>query len=552
MNLHFLFERARPYSAELLVISGLSVLSSLASLAVPWLAGQFLAGVLSAREVDLAATVSLLVSTLVALTAINIIVAIQSQAASGRILTGLRGEVYDRLQAMSIAFHDRSKSGDLLSLLTYEVGSLSSFLTSTLASLPSMLMTAGGAVILLFLIDPTMALVLPVLVPAFYVMMRLMGRRLRMLARKVRRAEAEVMMLAESDLAMLPAIKSFATEEFQRGRYHAAIEETRRLELSQSRIIALIGPLVSLLAALSAITILLFGSARIAEGASDPGKLFAFLLYAALLTRPVESLAGTYGQFQIAKGTLARLEAVFAKPVEPGYAATETIVRARGDITFSKVSFGYPGRPQVLHGLDLAISAGDIVALTGDNGIGKSTLIRLLLRFYEPDSGTITLDGIDTSRLQVQNLRRQFGYVQQRPLLFSGSIAANIAFGENVPDPAAIERAARMAQAWDFIQGLPRRLDTEIGDNGIRLSGGQQQRIALARALYRDPPIYIFDEATSMYDMEGEAAFVETCIDLLKGRTVIIITHRPASLALASRVIHASPQGFVELTANLK
>ena len=185
------------------------------------------------------------------------------------------------------------------------------------------------------------------------------------------------------------------------------------------------------------------------------------------------------------------------------------------------------------------------MALTGENGIGKSTLIRLLLRFYDPDSGRITLDGTDISDLQVQDLRRQFGYVPQRALLFDGSIADNIAFGVDDPDMEAIERAAKMSQAWEFIERLPKGLQTEIGDDGVRLSGGQRQRIALARALYRDPPIYIFDEATSMYDLEGEAAFVEACIRGLEGRTVLVITHRPASLELADRVVDASTLGFV-------
>lgn len=547
MNTRFLTDRARPYFGDLAVISAVAVLSAIATLAIPWLAGQFLGGVISGATegpFDMRVTIALLLIALVSLTAINIGVAVLSQAASGRILAGLQRETYARIQAMPISFHDRSKSGDLLALMTYEVGNLSSFLTATLANVPAMLMTAAGAVILLFLIDPATALVVPVLVPLFYFVMKLIGRRLRMLSRKVRRAAAELMWTAESDLAMLPAIKAFATEEFQRGNYDAAVESARALNVRQARIIAFIGPVVALIAALAAIAILVMGSSAVADGSRKPGDLFAFLLYAALLTRPVAALADTYGRFQIAKGTLARLEAVFAKAIEPGYAQTGIIARAQGAIAFEQVSFGYPGRGKVLDAVDLAITPGEIVALTGENGVGKSTLIRLLLRFYDPDSGRITLDGTDIAALQVQALRRQFGYVPQRPLLFNGTIADNIAFGMADPEPGAIERAARLAQAWDFISQLPRGLATEIGDNGIRLSGGQQQRLALARALFRDPPVFIFDEATSMYDLEGEAAFVETCIEALKGRTVIIITHRPASLALADRIIHAGPEGL--------
>lgn len=544
MKARFLLSRAKPHFGDLAVISVMAMLSAIASLAIPWLAGQFMGGVIRGKGADtgdLGVTISLLLAALVSLTAINIAVAMLSQAASGRILAGLQRETYERIQAMPMAFHDRSKSGDLLSLMAYEVGNLSTFLTATLANVPAMLMTAGGAVVLLFLLDPAMALLVPVLVGLFYIVMKLVGRRLRLLSRQVRKAEAALFWTAESDLAMLSAIKAFATEDFQRERYAGVVERARVLNLQQARVVTAIGPVVALAAALTAIGILLLGSAEVAAGNRAPGDLFAFLLYAALLTRPAAALSDTYSRFQIARGTLARLEAVFSMSTEPGYTAAGVTERARGTIAFEKVSFGYPGRGRVLDGLDFAVAPGEIVALTGENGVGKSTMVRLLLRFYDPDSGRITLDGTDIATLQVQSLRRQFGYVPQRPLLFNGTIAQNIAFGMPAPDPAAIERAARLAQAWDFIHTLPRGLATEIGDNGIRLSGGQQQRIALARALLRDPPIYIFDEATSMYDLEGEAAFVESCIESLKGRTVIIITHRPASLALADRVIRIAP-----------
>lgn len=544
MKLAFLTSRARPFFGELTLISGLSVVSAFATLALPWLGGNFLSAVLGDQAIDLGTTLVLLVAALVSLTAINIIVAILSELASGRILAGLRRETYDHLQAMPLGFHDRSRTGDLLALMTYEVDRLSRFLTSTLASVPSMVITAIGAVVLLFVLDPVMALVVPVLVPVFFVVLKLMGRRMRVLARKVRKAETRLMWLGETDLDMLPAIKAFAVEEHHRKKYHSAIETARTLNLAQTRLSAFVGPLVALVAGLAAITILLVGSGQVAAGTRTPGELFAFLLYAALLTRPVSGLADSYGAFQIARGALARLEAVFTKAAEPGYAAAQRLERAEGAITFENITFAYAGRTPVLEGLSLAIKPGEVVALTGANGIGKSTIIRLLLRYYDPQAGRIMLDGRDITELQVQDLRRQFGYVPQRPLLFNGTIRDNIAFGAEVDDLAALERAVAMAQATEFISRLPQGLDTEIGDNGIRLSGGQQQRIALARALYRDPPVYIFDEATSMYDLEGEAAFVEACIQSLAGRTVIIITHRPASLALAHRIVHLDEQGL--------
>ena len=544
MNISFLMRWTRQFSSHLALIGSLGLLGSIATLALPWLAARLAAGIVGDATIDVEHTLILLGISLIAMTVTTILVSILSEAASGRILASLRQEAYAHVLAMPVSFHDSNRDGDLLALMSYEVQNLSAFLTSTLAQLPAMLITAIGAVVLLFAIDPTMALIVPVLVPLFYIGIKLLGRRLRVFGQQVREAEVDVLWMAESDLEMVSAIKAFAVEDEPRSRYFAAIEKARKLRLEQTRVTAFIAPMVALIAALASIAILVIGSAGIADGTKSPSELFAFLLYAALLTRPVGSLASTYGSYQVARGTLARLQSVFALSPEPGYVKSHTLSQTPASIAFDHVSFAYPGRPQVLKDFSLAIRRGEIIALTGANGVGKSTLINLLLRFYDPDSGRIMIDGSDISDLNVKHLRRHFGYVPQRPLLLNASIIDNIAFGSPAPDVQAIEKAARLAQAWDFITRLPRGLETQIGDDGVRLSGGQRQRIALARALFRDPPIYIFDEATSMYDLEGEAAFVESCIQSLAGRTVIIITHRPASLALAHRIIDLSPCGL--------
>ena len=547
MSIGFWLRWANAFRGQLALISALTLLSSLATLAVPWLAAQVLGDMVGAGDdgFDLAGTLALLVGALVLTTALTIAATMISQTASTRILTELRKEIYAHVQMMPLAFHDDARRGDVLALTSYEVGNLSDFLAQTIANAPAMVLTALGAVAVLFWLDPAMAMVVPLLVPVFYIMMKLAGRRLREVSGKVRAAEVELIAIAERDLELLPAIKAFATEDFHRTQFSEAAETSRGLAGGQAQLNALINPLVALFAALAAIAVLLVASEQVSAGESSPSELFAFLLYAALLTRPVGALAGMYGAYQMARGTLARLEAVLALKPEPGYAGGRAVEHADGAIRFEGVAFAYPERPPVFTGLDLAIAPGEVVALTGENGVGKSTLVRLLLRFYAPNSGRITLDGTDIAEIQVQALRRQFGYVPQRALLFNGTIADNIAFGQSSePDDGAIARAVRLAQAEGFIAGLPEGLDTVVGDNGVRLSGGQRQRIALARALYRDPPIYILDEATSMYDLESEAAFVENCVEMLKGRTVIIITHRPASLALADRIVKVGPKGI--------
>ena len=555
MSFGFWLEWARRFRAQLFLIAALTMLSSIATLAVPWLAAQVLSAVIEgeadqALPVDLTRTLSVLVTVLITLTALTITATFASQMASTRILTELRKRIYAHVQMLPLAFHDDSRKGDVLALTSYEVSNLSDFLAETIANAPAMVLTALGAIVILFWIDPAMALIVPLLVPAFYIMTKLAGRRLRAISGKVRAAEVELIAVAERDLEMLPAIKAFATEAQRRAEFDAAAERSRDLAVDQARLNAVIGPLVTLVAALAAIAVLVISSGQLSGEQSSPSELFAFLLYAALLTRPVGGLANMYGAYQMARGTLARLEAVLALKAEPGYQTGRKIDRAEGAIKFEKVDFAYTDRPPVFERLELAIAAGETIALTGGNGVGKSTLIRLLLRYYEPNSGVISLDGCDIAQLDLQELRRQFGYVPQRPLLFNGTLRDNVVFGQEIQaDDNATLRALELAQASSFVERLPQGLDTEIGDNGVRLSGGQQQRIALARALYRDPPIYILDEATSMFDLESEASFVETCVESLKGRTVLIITHRPASLALADRIVEITPDGVRAKTA---
>ncbi len=535
MRVQSLVARAAPYRRSLLAISGLSVLSSAAMLAIPWLAGQLLGGVLAPRGGVLWPLAGLLVLALTGTTLLGIAAAILSARTAGRVLADLRLEAYSHVQRLPLGFHDRSRQGDLLALMTYEVTSLSEFLTFTLASVPAMLLTAAGSVVLLFWLDPMAALVVPLLLPLFFVVLKLVGRKQRLLASEAREAEAELMTLAEEDLEMLPAIKAFAVEPRLRERYAGVTERAYALSFRQARIAAMLGPAIALVAGLAAIMLLLAAGLDSAQSPLNAEQLFSLLFYAALLARPVGALADVYGRLQWARGTLARLEAVLAIPAEPDEGLP--LERARGAVSFSQVEFAFPGREPLLRRLDLAIAPGEIVALTGSNGAGKSTLINLLLRFYAPDAGQIMLDGQDIATIRLADLRRQIGLVPQRPLLFNGSLRVNIAGGTDQASEAQIAAAVRLAQAEEFIAGLPQGLDPEIGDRGVRLSGGQRQRVALARALLPDPPVLVFDEVTAMYDLESEAAFVEACQTALKGRTVIIVTHRRASLALAHRTV---------------
>jgi len=361
-----------------------------------------------------------------------------------------------------------------------------------------------------------------------------MGRRLRPLSNQLQQAYADAMSVAEENLQMLPAIKTFTRESLESARYGEHVKRIFHLSNQERLIYAAMGPTVQFLAAAGMVLILwLLGT----EEGRSPTEMVSFLLYAAFLTRPVGSLADVYGQTRQAKGALQRLSDVLQEPPELFATGVMDLPPLRGEIELRDVGFAYPGRGTTLQGLSLRVMAGETVALTGVNGAGKSTLVHLLMRLITPSQGVIRIDGHDITLVRLESLRRQIGVVPQHVLLFNGTVLDNIAYGLPGATPEAVQDAARKAQAHDFIGRLPQGYDTLIGDQGVRLSGGQRQRIALARALLKDPPILVLDEATAMFDPEAEKSFIADCHDALARRTVILITHRPASLALADRVL---------------
>lgn len=536
MELRQLVGYAVPYRNTLALCGLLMLLESGAALSVPALGGLFAEHVLSAG----AGRATPILLALLGLFALQGVLKFANSFLLGRtsahILADLRIRVYDHLQALPLDFHHQRRQGDLIALMTYEVERLAGFITGTLLAILPQLVTVIGAVVLMSRIDMLLAALVTLLVPAFYLVMKILGRRLRPLAQQIQAADAQALAIADENIGMLAAIKTFTREALESSRYSQQVWEIRHLSVAQQRIYAGLEPAIQFITAAAVLLLLWLASARIDNSQMSAAELVSFLLYAALLARPVASLASVYGQTQVARGTLARLQEVLTERPEPVLQATHAVPRFRGTIEFRNVHFSYAGRPPALAGLNLRISAGETIALTGENGAGKSTIAHLLLRLHEPAAGHILIDGIDIATCSLHGLRSQIGIVPQHVLLFNGTIGDNLGFGRSGADGRAIERAARAAQADAFISGLPQGYDTMIGDHGIRLSGGQRQRIALARALLKDPPILILDEATSMFDPDAEKSFIQECHHSLAGRTVILITHRPASLALADRV----------------
>lgn len=449
----------------------------------------------------------------------------------------LRSRVYEHMQILPMAYFQERKRGDILSLLASDAGSISQFVTGTLVQLLPQTLTLILAFSIMAWLDSVVAVTAALLIPAYYVSMKLLGRKLRSLSSRWIESRSSLLAFVNENLGMMPVIKGFTREPVESARFDLHNRDLLEVSRQQISVSTLLSPAIGLLAGAGSLLLLWLAIRHLEAGTLQPSELVSLLLYAMLMTRPLASLANLYGSIMTTRGAAERLLEFFGQQPEPINDSQQPLPAIKGRIEFNEVSFTYPGRPPVLADFDLHVEPGETVALTGPNGAGKTTLVHLLMRFIEPGKGTIKLDGIDIGTVEINSLRRQIGLVAQDTLLMNGTVAENICYAAPGASLEDMKKAARAAHAERFIEELPDGYETVIGDQGVRLSGGQRQRLSLARTLLKDPPILVLDEATAMFDPEGEAGFIEESTELLQRKTVILITHRPASLALADRIV---------------
>lgn len=532
-----------PHRKILFVVIGLLLMSSAAALAQPWLAGKLTQALLATDRAPW--SVQSVLTLWLALVILRSLLGFATQyfiGSTGEVMTAnLRSRLFQHLQALPVDYLQQRRSGDVLALLSNDAEYISSFVTDTLVQLLPLLLTFTGAFVMMVLIDPLIGALAVVLLPAYYLAMKVIGRGIRPLSRAWIDAYSQLIAFLHESLTMRPAIKVFVREPIEKQRFEERNASLLSLSKKQLRIQSALSPAIGLLAGLGMLLLLWLGSRRIDGGELAAAELVSLLLYAMLLSQPLKELANVYGQVQLTRGAAERIIDFFGEQAEPDDAGKPELPPVRGEIDFRHLSFHYPGGKPVLQDLDLHITAGETVAITGPNGAGKSTLAHLLMRLADPDSGHILIDGVDIAGVSLVSLRRQIGLVAQHTLLVNGTVAENIAYGQALVEHHDIEQAARAAHAHSFIMQLPNGYDTVIGDQGLRISGGQRQRVSLARTLLMDPPILILDEATSMFDPDGEEHFITRARESIGKKTVLLITHRPASLEVADRVYYLSP-----------
>lgn len=545
-RLHTLRPFLRRQWGSLAVAAGATIVATAANLASPFplkiiidrLVGRHGdAGFqLTGSDVGLLAwTAGLVVLIALANAAAQYVSDVTLQRAGERIVHDLRVVTYAQLQRLSLAFHERQHAGDLATRVTGDVNAIGDLFANSLGTLvASGLLLIGMAVVTLIL-DPPVALAAFCITPVLAVVTFRFRWRLKSLAREQRRKEGEIASMATETLGAIRVVKAFGSEGFEHRRLARTSEERRQLGIDAAQLEGRYSGAVDVLGAVGAALVLVVGVLRVAGGHLTPGDLVVVTSYARKVYQPLRAIAR---QAARVSRTVARAERVadilHSDELLPDRHQPAPAARARGDLALEGVTFAYsPDRP-ALAGIDLAVAAGEKVAIVGPSGAGKSTIAALVARFYDADEGVVRLDGHDLRDRPLGWLRDQVALVLQDTVLFTGSVLENIAYGLEV-DRERVMAAAKAAGAHGFILQLPEGYDTELGPRGLRLSGGQRQRIAIARTLLRDPPVLVLDEPTTGLDAESEAQVLRGLDALTRGRTTLLITH---SLALARRADH--------------
>ena len=540
----------RPYRGKLALALVCMVLVSLTTLALPWILGRELID-----RVILGKNVFLL--NLIAI-ALVILVAVKGLFSYGqtylmsfvgyRLITDLRNQIYQHLQQLSLSFYKRKRTGEIMSRVVTDVNVLQEIVVESVAKMILNLLIIAGVLGFIFYIHWKLSLCVLAVIPLLALTVRRFGSRIKKFSTLVQVKIADISSLLQETIAGIEVVKSFATEEEEVRKFQQENIRNFRLAMRRTRVVALLSPLVEILTTIGLSAILWYGAREVITGGLTTGKLIAFLGYVSLVTHPLNQLGKTYSLYQRALASAERIfEILDTEPEIKELPGAIQLPPIEGHIRFKDVSFGYNSKELILENISLEIKPGESVALVGPSGVGKSTLVSLIPRFYDSTSGVVTIDGYDVKKVKLASLRQQISIVPQETILFNGTIGDNIAYGRPEATDEEIAEAAKRSNADRFIESLSQGYDTEVGERGVKVSGGERQRIAIARAILRNPRILILDEATSAVDSETELLIQQALRRLMKDRSTLIIAHRLSTIQNVNKVVVLSKRRIEDI-----
>ena len=459
----------------------------------------------------------------------------------------LRRTLYNHIQRLSLAAHDENRTGDLISRVTDDIEAVQSFINSALLGMLVDVLTLVGMIGVMLYVNWEFTLIALSVVPALFVVVYYLTRQIKQASRAVRKKESELTSIVEEALTSVRVVKAFAREDYEMRRFESESLENVETALRARGLKATLSPLVEVIVAVGTCLVLWYGARLALNGRISAGVLIVFLLYLGNMYKPMRDLSKETDTVSKALVGYERIQEVLE--IESEVRDLPRAPRApkfKGKIEFDHVRFSYDGNTPVLNDVSFRIEPGQIAAMVGPSGMGKTTISSLIPRFYDPTSGTVKIDGNDIRNFKLRSLREQISFVLQETLLFRASVWDNIAYGKPDAKPQEIVRAARLANADEFIEKLPQGYATMVGERGATLSGGQRQRIAIARAIIRNTPILIFDEPTSGLDAGAEQTVMEALDRLMKGRTAVLIAHHLSTIRRADVIFVVKDAEIVE------
>ena len=459
----------------------------------------------------------------------------------------LRRTLYNHIQRLSLAEYDKAQTGDLISRVTSDINAVQDFINSALLGIIVNVLTLVGMAGVMFYINWRFTLIALSIAPALFAVVYYLTRRIKKASREVRKKESELVSIVQEVLTSVRVVKAFAREDFEVTRFESQSLENVETALEARSIKAKLSPIVDVMVAVGTCFVLAYGARLALGGQISAGVLIVFLLYLGKMYKPMRELSKSTDTVSKAIVGYERIEEVLE--IE---ARVRDLPRARkaprfkGKIEFDRVNFAYDGKTPVLKNVSFEIEPGQIAAIVGPSGTGKTTIISLIPRLYDPQSGTIKIDGDDIRRYKLKSVREQISFVLQETLLFHTTIWENIAYGRPDATRHQIMRAAKQANAHDFIEQLPEGYSTMVGERGVTLSGGQRQRIAIARAIIRDTPILVLDEPTTGLDSSSEQAVIEALARLMEGKTCIVVAHHLSTIRRADVIFVIKESELVE------